>query len=444
VIGQGVPSRLQITTVAALVAAATAVYTAGKYGDWFGSWGELSRALEDSTTLTFPLLAAMGAWVTTSPVRKRFEWMIESSSRSRYAVLLGWTAMLTAGASFGHLAVSSVVHAMTFSEATYGRPVLLSAIVIIAGFFASCAFGSWLGTFLPPLVAPAAAIAGVYGILLFADTGKQSLMPLAGLTVSDPRERTYRYTEWWMLDLRVLWLLAMGLLFVALAADARRRLGPPFIAGCVLATPLLFVGSNGMVVDSGALESRCHQPEKDVTVCFTAARDHAYAEMAEVLKPMIAELRGLVPQWRFVEETISERPDASMSGGVLTSPFSLPNGVSGNSHVVNRGLFLTNISTRILQSNCTGAMQGVSQVPYATVNDVIQSWLLKELSVDLENTLPVYDVPRLDDDALDYSRVQKFRDEWEVMPRDERQEWLGRHREELLGCTLTDEAASSQ
>lgn len=124
-----------------LVSVVSAVSVAVRFAEWYGSWGETGRALENSTVLTYPLVAGVAAWYASASKRRRYEWMIASADRKAREIH-GRVAALVAGfAVVGCLAVGAAMAAVTASEATFGSPVGTVLLPVVAGYVASACLG---------------------------------------------------------------------------------------------------------------------------------------------------------------------------------------------------------------------------------------------------------------------------------------------------------------
>lgn len=417
------------------VAVATAITITVRFGDWYGSWGETGRAIEDSTTLTYPLIAGIAAWVASAPKRRRYAWMVNSASRTATELGARTALRIAAPAALGALLAATVALVVTGSEATYAAPPVAQMAPVLAGFAAATCFGLLLAGFLPSFFSPVVAVVTIYAVEVFLDTGDPSLRTFAGLTVADPRERTYRGTETWMLEVRALWLIALAWLLFVIASKVTTRWLVPFGAVCILAVPLLLVGDTGMKVDEAATRAVCHEVEERAQVCLSAARDHVHEELADAIIPVISLLEGMEgKRWVFDEESIASSPEPQHSDSDLSVPFAVVHGNSGNAHVVDERRFQADIGRRLF-GKCPNTSANSEQRPYATIQDVILGWYLTKLDIPVDGS-DGYSFPDLSEDLYDYAKVTDFQIYWTDLSHDARLNWFTAHSAALLDCTL--------
>ncbi|MCX6400626.1 MAG: hypothetical protein NTX33_11950 [Propionibacteriales bacterium] len=426
----------QLWSTGSAVALATVWSLVPLYGDWFGSWGETTYAIDSSTTLAYPLLAGIAAWVASGPRRRRYAWLEVSAARTSFESALRAAARTALPAILGCLIVVAVAMMATGTEATYGKPQFVALAPVVAGFGSAACFGVLVGRLLPSALSPVAAVVSVFAIEVFVDIGNPSLQGFAGLAVADGRDRTFRFTETWMLELRALWLVALGWLFLALASRAASRWLVPFAAVCLLAVPLLVVGPAGLKVDEAAYEPVCREEAGDVTVCLSAARSHAADEVARAIGPVVVLLRGLQGDgWDFVEEDIADDPSFALRDDRLLIPFGVVHGNSSNAHVVDERMFQASLIESILP-RCVDLSQNSQGKAYATIADAIQRWVLTELGIPTDGQTG-YQFPNLSEYLYDYSKVSAFDERWVGLTSSERQDWFSIHGRALLGCGLT-------
>lgn len=420
-----------------LIALITGMTAIDQSASWYGSWGETGAALDKTTTITYPALAAVAAWFASAPGRRRFQGMVRASSRKPYSLPLHAVVSVGAYATLGTLVALAGMWTVTARTATFGRVPLLELVVVLCGYAAAAGFGLLVGSTLPSLIAPVAAVVVVYGTEYLADTGKPSLSPLAGLVVADSRERTYRETLIWVLGLRAFFLLAVALLFAALATRAASVWLLPFALVCATATPLLWVGDSGMKVDPAAMREVC-DAHGTVSVCMTAARSHAAGQIYRVLAPDLRLLAGISPgKVVLVEETISTDLTATVRDGTLTVPFGVVNGVDGDAHRANARDLQVQFTSTLLRSNCKpNAASQASAAPRATAADVVQAWLLQKVGIPIDGSGGL-GAPALLPGEVDYTGIEDFRTSWGAATNRQRQTWLTLHRDGLISCTLT-------
>ncbi len=433
----GVPlTRKQLVLVAVALAALTVATVGQGYANWLGAWGETSAMLATSTILSYPVVAGVAAWFTSAAGRQRYQWMLASAARPSHSVHVRMAATQAALASVGFLAAAVLAVIATATQATFGSFPAVALFTVVAGFLAAAGLGVLLATLLPSAVSPIAALVLVYALEVVADPSKPSLRPLTGLLVAQTRDRTYLTEATWMLGLRGVWLLALALVFVAIAARARSKAFLPFTVACLTAVPLLLVGDSGMTVNRAALRPVCHHPDPQVTVCLSAALDHAYPSVWSALEPELDLMAGLAGrQWHLTEEGVADQLNLTYDDdGTVSVPFGIPNGVNGNAHVVDRQELQAQFSSRVLQASCGGHSTTPSGQLAASPQDVIEAWILTELGVPIDGSR--YDEVRLGPNSLDYTSVDPFRQRWTSMSKDERRAWFVAHGEELVRCQL--------
>ncbi|CUR54575.1 membrane hypothetical protein [metagenome] len=431
----GVPlSHRQLLVTSLTIFLTTALTVGGAYADWLGSWGETSAALEVSTVLTYPAMAGISAWFTSAARRQRHQWMLDSAARPQYQLHLRLAALQASLASAGLLTAAVLAVAATATQATFGSFPIVDLFTIVAGFFAAAGFGTLVATLLPPVLSPISALALVYAVEAYADTSRPSLRPLAGLLVADQGERTYLRAATWMLGLRGVWLLALGLVLVAIAARAGSKAFVPFTVACLAAVPLLLVGDAGMTVDPSATKPVCHHPRPTVTVCLSAAQDHAYSSVWSALEPELDLLHGLADHWHLAEGEVAHQLTSSYRDGTVTVPFQVVNGFNGNAHVPDRKDTQSVFSDRVLQNTCESSGPYTGRQPLANPEDIIQAWLLRELDIPVDDDAP--QAPHLSPRSLDYTTVEPFRRRWEAKSAGERRLWFRAHAQEVIQCRL--------
>src|SRR4051794_5423710 len=89
--------------VGLVVVAVTTFWMLAHRPEWVGSWGETVAALETSTILTYPLIAAFAAWISSRPRRHHFLSLIQAGSRSKLAAWVLANAQLCGCAAAGFL-----------------------------------------------------------------------------------------------------------------------------------------------------------------------------------------------------------------------------------------------------------------------------------------------------------------------------------------------------
>lgn len=440
VLRSGLPlSRRHVATLVGATAALTTVSALAEYADWYGSYGETGRALEDATILTMPLAGAVAAWVAGAGHRQRFLWLIDSSPRDRFALYLRAVVMMAASAALGATLVGAVLILATAREATFGHPPFLSLVVIAGGFMAATALGVAAAAWLPTYVAPLAPVIILYGFTILSNRSGAGSYPLLGLAISDSRERTYRSTEAWVMAVRAAWWCAVALLLVALAARLASRWLLPFAASCLLATPLLLVGDAAMTVDASALKPMCSDEGDGVAICLTAARAHATSELWSDLEPVEQELHGLFPDGlSIVEETIAPAQVRQLALRGAIVQIGVANGLNGDAHVPDRSQVQSNFVASVLLANCAAASPPAeNRRPAANVNDVIADWVLRQSGVATDGSAYI-GAPAISDAILDYAPVQAFKTDWEHATASTRQSYLTANASAIASCSDTE------
>lgn len=429
-------ARSQILLTGAAVALVTGIDVAVRTSEWRGSWGETGRAIEGSTVLTYPLTAGIAAWIASAPRRRRFAWLLESSSRSSIEIATRTAARVTFAVAAGCLVVGLAAGVLTGTEATYGGPPVWGLAPVLAGFGAASCLGVLAARWLPSSFAPILAVVAVYAVEVLLDAGNPSLRAFGGLIVADSRERTYRFTETWVLGVRALWLLALAWLLLTLAGRIASRWVVPLGATCLLAVPLLLVGDTGMVEDVAAYRPICRDLRDDGRLCMSAAREHVHGAVADAAAPVLARLGGVEGAgWELVEEPIADDPEPAYAGGRLVLPFGVPHGTSGNAHVVDDKRLQADLVSRLL-GRCRSAGAHDDGRAHATPGQVIQRWLSDELDIPVDGSAG-FAYPDLSDGLYDYAPVADFDEQWRNLTEPDRRAWLSAHGRALVECTLT-------
>ncbi|MFE4001494.1 hypothetical protein ACFX43_22200 [Nocardioides sp. YIM B13467] len=124
----------------------------------------------------------------------------------------------------------------------------------------------------------------VYLALVYLDPFSSNvLLPLAGITVADDRERTFLAEIPWVTWLKSCFLVLAGLLVLALLVRrlASSRAWLALCAGTLLA-PLLWIGPGGMAADQSASMPICRPLDEAANgqlLCISRARDHARRDL---------------------------------------------------------------------------------------------------------------------------------------------------------------------
>jgi hypothetical protein len=422
-----------------VVAGATAASLVTSTAQWLGSWGETGAALEDATIIGYPIAAGLAAWQFSAPKRQRFVLAVRASSRSRFELEGRSVLALGISAALGALAPGALALLLTGLHASYGHPPRLPTFVALLGYLPSVALGALAASILPSFFAAAASAVLLYVLQIFGDSGDPALSFLAGVEVADSRERTYRETAMWMLSLRGVLIICVAIAFVAIAARKSRIAGAAAAAVCLVSSPLLFVGADGMSVSSSALQAKCQSYSDELRVCMTAARFHTADTVAKYASTELGLLDGISADGTTLEEIGLTHSSASIlsAGGHLTIPFEVANGVYGEAHTVSRGQLLTDISTAILRGNC-GPDRGseFANRPKARPVDVIQYWMMRKLAIPTDGSGSL-GAPAVSPDILDYSSVTKFQQAWDALDSTQRRNWIGMHRDAIIQCNVS-------
>ena len=429
----GLPVRsVDCVLMAGTVALVLALLLTTHDADWRGSWGETGAAIESGTTLAYPLAGALAAWLFAAPRRRRFQWMLDSSSRQRAWLYVSTHLVLTASAVVAHVLVTTVAFLFTAKEATFGGPPVLSVVAVAAGFFAAVAVGLLAGRLLPGYVAPAATVVTIYLVEYLVMSGH--LPFAAALSVADGRERTYRETLEWVLLARAGWLIAFGLLLAAVAVRHSRLFFAAMTATCLLATPLLLTGASGVVMDPSAQKPVCSEFASDLTICMTAARGHTMPAVADGIRPELDLISGLSPAGFLLVEDQLGSDSVGEHLGPLRVPFHVSNGVNGEAHQVRSLELQLQVADTLLQTNCKHP-ETASTHPPATAGDVVEHWLLSQLGIPTDGSAALGARP-LDPAAIDYAPVARFREAWDGASSTQRDQLMSTYRGEILACVL--------
>lgn len=430
----GLPiSRRERTVVVLAVAVVSALSVGNLYSGWYGSWGETARALQVTTLLTYPLLAALSAWLTGAPRRRRYQWMVGTGVSGALRLRILWVTAIAGLGFAGMLPVFVVACVMTGSEADFGSFPGLELLLIATGTVAAIAFGLALASALPPMLAPILATVIVYGGEYLLDTGTPSMEQYAGFVVADQRERTYLEPTPWVLIVQCFLLACLALLFLAAAVRSRSWLFP--LAGaCLAATPLIMVGSSNYSVSHAALQPVC-QEQNDYTLCMTRARAHTMDEVVESIEPAMTMMDSFSGQRLTLAEesirisTLEERGTVGM-----VVPFAITSGIDGDSHRVVRDELVVDVTNAVLRGSCGSGRSGGYVAKSATAQDVLQEWVLRELNIPLEG-VSYAQIP-LSEDFVDWSPVASFRSAWNDASPDARLRWFDQHGGDVLTCDL--------
>lgn len=426
-------------TIAIVVGGATTASLATSTVQWLGSWGETGAAMEDATIIGYPIAAGLAAWQFSAPKRQRFVHAVRASSRSRFEIEGRSVLALGLSAALGALVPGAMALLLTGVDASYGNPPLLPTVVALLGYLPSVALGALAASILPSFFAAASSAVLLYVLQIFGDSGDPALSFLAGVEVADSRERTYRETAMWMLSLRGVLIMCVAIALVAISARRSRIAGAAGVAVCLVSTPLLFVGADGMSVVASALQAKCQSYGHELRVCMTAARFHTADTVAKYSATELGLLDGISTDGTTLEEIGLTRSSASVLSptGHLTVPFEVANGVSGEAHTVSRVQLLTDISTAILRGNCEpDPDSGLEDRPKALPVDVIQYWMMRKLAIPTDGSGSL-GAPDVSPDVLDYSDVTSFQQAWDALDPAQRRSWIQRHRVAIIQCNVS-------
>lgn len=426
-------------TIAIVVGGATAASLATSTAQWLGSWGETGAALEDATIVGYPIAAGLAAWQFSAPKRQRFVLTVRAASRSRFELEGRSVLALGLSASLGALVPGTIALLLTGLDASYGRPPLLPTFVALLGYLPSVAFGALAASILPSFFAAASSAVLLYVLQIFGDSSDPALSFLAGVEVADSRERTYRETAVWMLSLRGVLIICVAIAIVAIASRRSRIAGVAAAAVCLVSTPLLFVGADGMSVSSSALQAKCQSYSGKLRVCMTAARFHTADTVAKYASTELGLLDGISTDGITLEEVGLSHSSVSVlsAGGHLTIPFEVANGVYGEAHTVSRVQLLTDISTAILRGNCKPDTDSeFENRPKAQPVDVIQYWMMRKLAIPTDGSGSL-GAPTVSPNSLDYSSVANFQRAWDGLDPAQRRDWIGMHRDAIIQCNVS-------
>lgn len=251
---------------------------------WDGSWGETSAYFQTSTRVTYPLVAGFAAAMGSFWRSRGADWLHVGAARSAWQVHGSLVAALWLAASIGVLLGVAPAVVVTAEYAQYGAPNVPAYITPVAGIVLPVALGYGLGRLMPVGVSAPGSTVLVYLALVYLDPFSSNvLLPLAGITVADDRERTFLAEIPWVTWLKSCFLVLAGLL--ALALLVRRLAGSrAWLALCagILLAPLLWIGPGGMAVDQSARMPVCQPFNEAATgqlLCISRARDHARREL---------------------------------------------------------------------------------------------------------------------------------------------------------------------
>lgn len=403
--------------------------------NWLGSWGETGAALESSTRLSYPLVGALAAWVSSAPKRERFAPWISAASRPRLQLLLrlGARCALLSCAGFAVAAIG--VFVATATQADFGTLPILSIMAVCCGFVASAGIGVAIGQWIPGYVAPAVGLAVIFAWGYLASGLTPLLEPLEGFAVASDRGRTFFEIIPWVFVLRSVFLVALGVAVLALAARDSTWWLWSLTAVCLCATPLVLTGSSTMQFMPAAAKEKC-EVRGAVRVCLTAARWHEVRDVMAVGKPLLTQLSGLNPgRITLREEPLPGAQETVVSSEEVTVPIGVVNGFNGNAHQVSPTDLLILISNRIFRERCTpqDAPNG-ERGPVATATDVVESWALRSIGVAVDGSAG-FNAPVLTDESLDWRKIASFRSAWEKASLAVKTRWLSRHRADIFACS---------
>lgn len=432
----GLPiSRSLQVILTTTVAVVTAISALADTPNWLGSWGETGAALESSTRLSYPLVGALTAWVSSAPKRERFAFWISVASRPRLYLLLrlGGRCALLSFAGFSLAAIGLFV--ATAMHGDFGTLPVLSVLTVFCGFVASVGLGVAIGQWLPGYVAPAVALSLIFVWSYLANGLTPSLEPLEGFAVASDRERTFFETMPWVLVVRSVFLMALGVAVVSLAARNSTWWLGSLTAVCLGATPLVLTGSSSVQVVPAALKEKC-EVSGTVRVCLTAARWHEVQDVMDAGKPLLTQLSGLnLGRVTLREESLPGAQETEVRSDEVIVPIGVVNGFNGNAHQVNPTDLQILISNRIFRERCTpqDAPNGENG-PVATATDVVEAWALQSIGVAVDGS-GGFNAPVLTDESLDWRKIAPFRSAWKKASLAVKTRWLSEHRSDMFACS---------
>ncbi len=239
-------------------------------------------------------------------------------------------------------------------------------------------------------------------------------------------------------------IFVLAALLVAIASRSSQLASTAAAVACLIASPLLFVGADGMSVVPSSMQATCRAYDDGIKICMTAARMHTADAVHTYAARELAWLKGMSPNGVTLDEV-----NVSKSGTVVISkddhvtiPFEVANGVHGEAHVVNGDQLMANISMTLLRENCTGAgANDASGRPVARTVDVMQYWLMRKLGIKTDGS-DMFGAPALDPTILDYSPVSAFQRSWDALDSNSRSRWYAEHRADVVNCTVSPQSLS--
>ncbi|TDB79060.1 hypothetical protein [Micromonospora sp. KC721] len=262
--------------VAVVTALQGIVVVATKSERWSGHWPSASAAVGWAALWGCCVVAASTAWVVASARRHHFEYLIQTASRSHFAVYRAPLLMVALGSVMGYTAVLGYIVAITASRATHGRLNVVELAGTLASVLLGVGLGAVVGRVAPTRLAPITAAVVpyvIYMLLIYGDAYSGNIL-FADISFTDQIDRTYLRLPVELLLGRAVFWAALGTALLAWALLATRA--------AYTAVLVASFGLSAVLVTAG---TRSEEQTEYRAVCFagspTICVDRAHQHLAD-------------------------------------------------------------------------------------------------------------------------------------------------------------------